>query len=492
MTTCAVLHVTSTPGGGVDRHIRDIVRCTSRAHVIWHASASADVLETFAPRRFHALAPRWSESHGEALASWLRGRGVGVVHAHSVARMPRVRATWAARVLQAGLVATLHDVLFLREQGLDPTAPREADPAWLAQTSAFLERAKARLAPSEYLAKLARDHLRGQEIEVVPNGSPQPRPAPLRRPVARPQFLQRRFPRVAIVLGAIGPHKGARVLEAAAAQLGAHDICVVVIGYLDAQVQPGWRNQGLFVHGAYEDEAVAGLVAAYGAELALFPNQVPESFSYALSDVWDAGLPALVPPEGALGERVARHGGGWLLPAGFGAGEIVAEVKRIFSAAGARDLAALKSVLSSRDARRVPPLSTMAATLDALYERYGLRRDATLDTHAAPVQALLATQLDGSLFRPELARVADEVAQLREAIGEERAAAARNEAEARRWIAKLEGDVKALQSELAAEVEQRRRLAEENVPLREYRSAFDLLPGVVRRLLLKRARGARS
>ena len=492
MTICAVLHVTSTPGGGVDRHIRDIVRSTSRTHIVWHASESADVLETFGPRRFHALAPRWSESHGEALASWLRGRGVGIVHAHSVARMPRVRATWAARVLDAGLVATLHDVLFLREQALDPAAPREADPAWLAQTSTFLQRAKARLAPSEYLAKLARDHLPGQDIEVVPNGSPARRPAPLRRPVARPRFVERGFGHVAIVLGAVGPHKGARVLEEAAGQLAAQDICVVVIGYLDAQVEPGWRNGGLFVHGAYEDEEVAGLVAAYGGQLALFPNQVPESFSYALSDVWDAGLPALVPPEGALGERVARHGGGWLLPAGFGAAEIVTEVKRIFSRAQEHDLAAVKSGLSSRDAQRVPPLPTMAATLDALYERYGLRRDATLDPQAAPVQELLATQLDGSLFRPELARVADEVAQLRAAIGEERAAAARSEAEARRWIAKLEGDVNALQSELAAEVEQRRRATEESAQLRDYKSAFDRLPGLLRRFLLKRARGARS
>jgi hypothetical protein len=492
MTTCAVLHVTSTPGGGVDRHIRDIVRSTSRTHIVWHASDSADVLETFRPRRFHPLAPRWSEAHGESLAAWLRGRGVGIVHAHSVARMPRARATWAARVLDAGLVATLHDVLFLREQGLDPAAPREADPAWLAQTSDFLARAKARLAPSEYLAQLARDHLPGQDIALVPNGSPAKRGSPVRRPVARPEFLERRLPRVAIVLGAIGPHKGARVLEEAAGQLAAHQICVVVVGYLDAQAEPGWRNAGLFVHGAYEDEAVAGLVAAYGGQIALFPNQVPESFSYALSDVWDAGLPALVPPEGALGERVARNGGGWLLPAGFGAAEIVAEVKRIFSRERERDLAALKLVLSSRDAQRVPSLSSMASTLDALYARYGLQRDATLDPGAAPAQELLATQLDGSLFRPELARVADEVAQLRAAIGEERAAAQRNEAEARRWIAKLEGDVKSLQAELAAEVEQRRRATEENAQLRDYKSAFDRLPGLLRRFLLRRARGARS
>ena len=488
---CAVLHVTSLPGGGVDRHIRDVVRSTRRAHVVWHCSDSADVLETFEPRRFHPLAPRWSESQGDALAAWLRARGVGVVHAHSVARMPRNRATWAARALDAGLIATLHDVLFLREQALDPAAPREADPAWLAQTAAFLERARARLAPSDYLAGIARAHLPGQAIDVVPNGSPA-RAAPLNAPLARQEFLSPRPARVAVVLGAIGPHKGARVLEQAAELLAPHGIGIVVIGYLDAQAGPGWRNPGLFVHGAYDDDQVAGLVAAYGGEVALFPNQVPESVSYALSDLWDAGMPALVPPEGALGERVARHGGGWLLPAGFGAAEVAAELRRLLSPAGERDLAAVRSRLSSRDAQRVPPLSTMAAHLDALYERYGLRRDAPVDALAAPVQELLATQLDGSLFRPELARVADEVAQLRAAIAAERAAAARNDAEARRWIAKLEADVKALQEDVSREVGERRRLGEENVRLGEAHDAFERLPRLLRRFLLWKARRARD
>jgi hypothetical protein len=490
MAACAVLHVTSTPGGGVDRHIRDIVRSTSRAHLVWHASDSADVIETFSPRRFFPLAPRWSETGGEMLAAWLRDQGIGIVHAHSVARMPRTRATWAARVLEARLVATLHDVLFLRADALDPAAPRVPDAAWLAQTASFLERAAARIAPSDYLAEVAREHLAGLAIDVVPNGSPVRAEAPAQ--AARAEFLARRPRRVAVVLGAIGPHKGARILEEAAERLARRHIGIVLIGYLDAQAGPGWRNPGLFVHGAYDDEAVAGLVSAYGGELALFPNQVPESFSYALSDLWDAGIPALVPPEGALGERVARCGGGWLLPERFGAGDVADAVARLLSPVGETELATVKSGLSSRDARRVPPLHTMASTLDAIYERYGLRREEPLDTRAAPAQELLASQLDGSLFRPELARLADEAAQLRAAIEQERASAARNLAEARGWIAKLEADVKSLQAELGAEVQERRRLAEENARLLEHRAALEQLPSLLRRLLLKKARGARS
>jgi hypothetical protein len=295
-----------------------------------------------------------------------------------------------------------------------------------------------------------------------------------------------------VVLGAVGPHKGARILEQAAQLLAPRGIGIVLIGYLDAQAHPGWRNAGLFVHGAYDDAEVPGLVAAYGGELAVFPNQVPESFSYALSDLWDAGVPALVPDEGALGERVALHGGGWRLPHGFGAAEVASEVARLLSPAAAAELATVKSLLSSRDARRVPPLATMAATLEALYQRHGAHRDAPLDPLSPPAQALLATQLDGSLFRPELARVADEVAQLRAAIETERATAARNAAEARDWIAKLEADVRSLQQDVAREVEERRRLGEENVRLADNSAAFERLPRLLRRLLLKKIRGERS
>ena len=41
--------------------------------------------------------------------------------------------------------------------------------------------------------------------------------------------------------------------------------------------------------------------------------QGPETFSYTLSEAWHAGLPALVPPIGALAERVADSGAGWVM-----------------------------------------------------------------------------------------------------------------------------------------------------------------------------------
>ena len=491
MSAAAVLHVTSLPGGGVDRHIRDIARTSEMRHLVWHAAETADVIEIASPRHFFALDHQAPEHRAAALAAWLRSQGVGLVHVHSLATAARRRSAWAAAALDVAMIATLHDVLFLRPDGFEAGAPREPDPQWLAQATSFLRGAAARVAPSGYLAALATSHL-GLAVEVVPNGS---QPAIARREPGRlrahSDFLARRHGRVAAVLGAIGPHKGARVLEDAARLLEGSDIDIVLIGYLDAQVEPGWRNARLFVHGAYDDDAVEGLLGAYGAELAIFPNRVPESFSYALSDIWAAGLPAIVPSEGALAERVARHGGGWRLPAGFDAPQLVAELRRLLSPAGTSELARVKSHLAQSDPGRVPSLAQMTRSLDALYSRFGLAA-APVDPQSPPAQALLAANLDGALFRVELARLADEAAQ-------ERKAAADFAAEARGWIAKLERDVASLQAQLAAEVDERRRLGGAmellegaNAQLRIHKDAFDLLPRWIRKWLLKKILDARN
>ena len=318
---------------------------------------------------------------------------------------------------------------------------------------------------------------------MIPNGSDPVAPtAPVE---ARPEFLARKPAHVAAVIGAIGPHKGARVIEEAARLLEGSDIGIVVVGYMDHQVAPGWRAERLFVHGPWSERDGGPLAMAYGAEIALFPHQVPESFSYALSDAWSAGLPALVAPDGALGERMARHQAGWLLPERFTAQDVAAELRRIFSPAGAGELARVKSRLSGEDPQRVPTVDAMNRSLDALYARFGIDPRAPLAPLSAPVQAVLAAHLDGKAMRPELSQLADEVAQLRSGLATERGQAQRFEAEARDWIAKLERDVASVQEELRRETAERLRLVEENRQLRMQPRILRRLASLARRLLKK-------
>lgn len=458
----------------MDRHVRDIAAASARRHLVWHTADTADLLEVTDRREYLPLDRAALERDPAILANWLREENVGVIHSHSLNRAVRRRATWATQTLGAPAIVTLHDILFLRREAFETGAPRSADPAWLGETEPFLRDAAAVVAPSEYIANLARTNIAGLDVVVVPNGIGA---APQGALEARPEFTARRPRHAVAVVGAIGPHKGSDLLMQLDPLLAGSGTAIVVIGYLDRQVFHGWFGEHLYVHGAYNEEDLGALLRAYGIELALFPNMVPESFSYTLSEVWRAGVPVLVSPEGALAERVSRHGGGWLLPERFDAAAIDARLRRLFSPEGAAELGRVKSQLAQSDPERIPTLDAMALSLDALYQRYGIP-PGPLDVRSARVQDLLAKNLDGALFRPELVKIADELMQLN--------------AEARPWIRKLEADIATLQAELTAEVEQRRALGQENVQLRIHKDAFDLLPSIIRKWLLKKIIDARS
>ena len=483
--------MTSLLGGGVDRHVRDIARDARRSHLVWHAGDRAEVMEVSGEERYFPLDGEAFEHRSAALGEWLRRRRVSIVHAHSVSRAVRARATWAAETLGAPTIVTLHDILFLRREGFEPDAAVGPDPAWLAETAPFLERAVAVVAPSHYVADLARKHVPGLQVTIVPNGTPAPAKA-VPRIEPRADFVARRPRHVVAVLGAIGPHKGSELLSEISPLLEGTDIAIVVIGYLDRQVVHGWHAPHVFVHGAYAAEDVGALLRAYGADLVLFPNPIPESFSYSLSEAWDAGIAAVVPPEGALAERVSRHGGGWLLPTGFVGRTVVTVLRRLLAPENSAELARVKSQLAAPDPERVPRVDSMTQSLTALYARFGIDPSEPLDAASPPAQELIAKNLDSTLFRQELVRLAAELEKLRVVPEEERQRSAKAAEEARRWMAKLEADIAALQAQLAAEVETRRELGQENVQLRIHKDAFDLLPMVLRKVLLKKILNARS
>ncbi len=488
MNPPAILHVTSLFGGGVDRHVRDLVRGVPRPQLIWHAGEGVDVIEEPRAGRFHALA---AGAVGDALAGWLRSRRVGLVHLHQLTRAPRSRGEWACRALGVPRMTTLHDVLFLREDAFASGDPLSPDPAWLAGTSRTLLDSKAVLAPSRWLADLAMRHVPGLSVDVVPNGLPESNQIIFPN-LIREGFLRQRPERVVALLGALGPHKGSDLVEALAAKLEGSGIALVVVGYLDRQLYPGWRIPGrLFVHGAYEEGRAAALLRAYGASLVLLPNPAPESFSYALSEAWAAGVPVLASPRGALADRVGEHGGGWLLPEAFDADFLAGRIRELVGGSRDAERARVQLALARPDPARIPPLDAMTRSLDAFYARFGIDPAAPESADAAAIESLVARNLDGALFRAELVRLCDELAQTLAALEATRKQAGDFETQARAWIAKLEADVRAVQEELRQSNEAREALAKEVDLLRLNKEALDRLPSPARRLLLKLAFDAR-
>jgi glycosyltransferase involved in cell wall biosynthesis len=249
--------------------------------------------------------------------------------------------------------------------------------AWRERHRPLIERASFVLAPSRWAADTLIRYYPGAQVEVVPHGVPEPTPrhGGTRLAVMLPNDD---VPTVA-VLGAVGPDKGARRLERLVELARERGVPVrfVLIGYLDRQ-HAAWQSDDarFTVHGRYDSRDLPDLLAHYRVSLVLFPSAGPETFSYTLSEAWSAGRPVLVPPIGALPERVASTGAGWVMSDDEWRDEraMLDRIAALLDRGNAHELAA-----RSRAAAAMPriPLSSMAATTLAVYRRTMDRARAT-------------------------------------------------------------------------------------------------------------------
>ena len=82
-------------------------------------------------------------------------------------------------------------------------------------------------------------------------------------------------------------------------------------GYRHLQTQP---KAHLTVHGGYEESELPRLLEWLDADLAWFPAQWPETYSYTLSAALQAGLPVMGPDLGAFRERLDGRDWSWVAP----------------------------------------------------------------------------------------------------------------------------------------------------------------------------------
>lgn len=334
-----VLHVVHARGGGTEKYIRELIEASSTRYRHYflriHGDrfvvepAGADGAPGYAWPRPGAD-PRWLR----AICACLR---IGIAHVHSLVGSGD---DLIAALACAGVpyCYSAHDmylpcptVYLIDSRGdycgatTDPAAcsrclaafPQYAGTdviAWRERHRRFLAGAGAAYAPSRWAAATLAKYFPDIAVAVA---SPHAAPA---RPVGANE-LRNVFPlpddgrRSVGVLGAIGPEKGARMVEEMAARIRARGLPLrlVVIGYTDRQSREQSPDHVLTVHGPYRRDEIEALLDAYRVGLVVFPTIWPETFSYTLSEAWAAGRPALVPPRGALRERVDESGAGWLI-----------------------------------------------------------------------------------------------------------------------------------------------------------------------------------
>ncbi len=345
-----VLHVIHGHGGGTEHHVRALIdasRGDFRHYLVtalgdrWQLEEHLDdaAVRTFDFRREPA------ESWGAFMEALCGTFNIALVHLHNISGC-REGILSALENASVPYGYTVHDVnfacptiTFLDASGTycggqtdarqcsaclaaQPEFAGIAIESWRSRHARLLARAAFVIAPSQWAAAQLQRYFDVPRIDVIPHGAPgiwalrdstnvTAPPSPRRLVVLLPRDD---IPTVA-VLGAIGPDKGARRLErmVALAREANARVRFVLIGYLDREHGPWQSDDARFtINGRYRPEDLPELLEHYRVKLVMYPSAGPETFSFTLSESWAAGRPVLVPPIGALAERVADSGAGWV------------------------------------------------------------------------------------------------------------------------------------------------------------------------------------
>jgi glycosyltransferase involved in cell wall biosynthesis len=404
--TRGVLHVIHGHGGGTEHHARALIDA-SRAdcrHFLAFAIGDRWQVEEHgegAAARAFDLCRRPAEGWPEFVGGICATFGIGLIHLHNISGC-RDGIVAALAALDVPYGYTVHDLgfacptmLFLGADGnycyqkTDPAACGAclaAQPlfahvdiaAWRARHRGLVAGARFLIAPSRWAADALLRYFPGHAVTVIPHApggawalqSGGAASAALPPIQTRPLDLPDDGAATIAVLGAVGPDKGARRLERLVALVRAAGLRLrfVLIGYMDVEHGP-WQSEDavLTVHGRYEPRALPDLLAHYRTRLVAFPSAGPETFSFTLSEAWAAGQPVVVPPFGALAERVSASGAGWVWTEDEWRDEarMLARTAALLEPANAESLAA-----AARRGRAVAPAapSEMAAQTLRLYD----------------------------------------------------------------------------------------------------------------------------
>ncbi|WP_311946262.1 glycosyltransferase [Halomonas piscis] len=115
-----------------------------------------------------------------------------------------------------------------------------------------------------------------------------------------------------VLPGYISLAKGGELLQELATQAKALNLELHVVGSVsNAFVLPG----NVVVHGRYQRERLPELLATIQPHVGAVLSIWPETHCHTLTELWACGVPVVGIDMGAVGERLAATGGGWLAPA---------------------------------------------------------------------------------------------------------------------------------------------------------------------------------
>lgn len=182
----------------------------------------------------------------------------------------------------------------------------------VAQSDRALREARQVIAGSNDLKRRMARHFPGLEISLQPFEAPL---APLEPRVSAGTTRARK--RICIP-GAIGREKGYEIVLQLAEEAAKRDLPLdyVIVGYTiddDRLMATGH----VLITGEYKEDEATDLIREFDCSLGLIPSLWPETWCFALSNIWNAGLRAVSFDIGAQSERIQKSGQGAVVPLGM-------------------------------------------------------------------------------------------------------------------------------------------------------------------------------
>jgi len=180
--------------------------------------------------------------------------------------------------------------------------------AWREAHQKFLERAAFVIAPSEWAAATLQRYFPQHEVAVIPHGSGhegEEHADTLCSVLLLPDDGRENIG----VLGAIGPVKARAAGKTGAAHARAQPAVALGGGGLSRRQFQAYQDKDkvLTVHGQYDSRMWGRCWIITRIRMVAFPSAGPETYCYTLTEAWQAGRPALVPPIGAWASGWAQQ-----------------------------------------------------------------------------------------------------------------------------------------------------------------------------------------
>jgi GT2 family glycosyltransferase/glycosyltransferase involved in cell wall biosynthesis len=318
-----LLLVTHALGGGVEKHVQDLVHLLStraRIEILRPHDASTVSLQDAQGNTLLINAAHWGD-----VIHVLNSRQYARLHIHHLHGY-RAEVTSLPQTLGLPTDITVHDfAAYCPQYSLSQADGRycgEPDLAgcarcveerpngwglsitqWRDTQHRLLSQAERIFAPSDTVANKIKAHWPTMTMHVLAH--------PPRHEWLQPVQAVRKI----VIMGGLSPTKGLhRVLACAVdAHLHKRPLHFVLLGYT-SQAIPLSPDLPVSLSGQYEDEDLPALLALQRADAIWFPSQIPETYSYTLDVAMASGLPVLADAgTGAVAQRLASYAQGHAL-----------------------------------------------------------------------------------------------------------------------------------------------------------------------------------